>query len=296
MGRDSPVTRFCEEKDSRHGCLNLGTGRLGQEGMIIMSRPSACWRVALVGVLLVSFLRADETDPNPLIQAAQAYRQGDWDQVLRHLDPLLQESPTSETGTLAREYASAALHRRGEDHFRAGRIQESVADFDREIELHPASDPGHWQRGISYYYAGLYEKGARQFERHQKVNPEDVENAVWHFLCRVRSPGGSVDLAREALIPIRDDERVPMKEIYNLFAGRATIEQVEQAAQGKGPSATFYAQLYIGLYLEAIGKEKESLEYITRAAGEPRTRANYMADVARVHQLLREAPPKTVPR
>ena len=37
---------------------------------------------------------------------------------------------------------------------------------------------------------------AGQFELHQRVNPQDVENAVWHYLCKVKlvhvaaSPGG----------------------------------------------------------------------------------------------------------
>ena len=52
-----------------------------------------------------------------------------------------------------------ALHLRGEDHFRHARIKESIADFDRELELQPDRAAEHWQRGISYYYAGEYEKG-----------------------------------------------------------------------------------------------------------------------------------------
>lgn len=242
----------------------------------------------LAMLIVTSSTWGDETDANPLIEAAKAYRERDWNAVLDHLQPLLKEPASSETGELAREYAAGALHRRGEDHFRAGRVKDSVADFDREIELRPASDPGHWQRGISYYYAGLYEKGARQFERHQTVNPEDVENAVWHFLCVVRSPGGSIEKARASLIPIQEDTRVPMKQVHELFAGKGSIDAVFKATEGQGPAATFYANLYVGLYLEAEGKSAESLEYITRAAGEPRTRENYMGEVARVHQLLRE--------
>jgi lipoprotein NlpI len=242
----------------------------------------------LFAVLPIIPTWGDETDANPLIEAAKAYRERDWNGVLEHLEPLLKEPASNQASDLAREYAAGALHRRGEDHFRAARIKESVADFDREIELLPANDPAHWQRGISYYYAGLYEKGARQFERHQTVNPEDVENAVWHFLCVVRSPGGSIAKARSSFIPIQDDTRVPMKQVHDLFAGKGSLDAVFSATEGQGPAATFYANLYVGLYLEAEGKSAESLQYITRAAGEPKTRENYMADVARVHQKLRE--------
>ena len=89
---------------------------------------------------------------------------------------------------------------RGETHFYLGNIEQSIADFDRVIELIPNQEPRHWQRGISYYYAGEFAKGVAQFELHQTVNPQDVENAVWHFLCQARLNG--LETARESLIPI----------------------------------------------------------------------------------------------
>lgn len=231
---------------------------------------------------------AEPTDQARLIEAAKAYRDRDWTRAVEQLEPILARPNTTETTRLAREYAAGALHRRGEDAFRAGKIASSVADFDREVELHPASDPGHWQRGIAYYYAGLYDKGAKQFERHQTVNPEDVENAVWHFLCVARSPDGTIEKARERLIPIKDDTRVPMKQVHDLFAGTGTQDDVFLAAQGKGSSALFYAYLYVGLYQEALGKTSDSLESISRAVDEAQNRDGYMADVARVHRQLRD--------
>ena len=75
-----------------------------------------------------------------------------------------------------------ALHERGMEHFFAGRIEDSIKDWDREIELIPRRAPYHWQRGLALYYAGEFEKGVTQFVSHQKENGNDVENAVWHFL------------------------------------------------------------------------------------------------------------------
>jgi hypothetical protein len=74
----------------------------------------------------------------------------------------------------------------------------------------PEQDPHHWQRGLCYYYAEEYEKGKAQFERHQTVNSQDVENAVWHFLCAVRAPGGNLAAAQKELIPIEGDGRIPI--------------------------------------------------------------------------------------
>jgi lipoprotein NlpI len=180
------------------------------------------------------------------------------------------------------------LQSRGVEHFRQARIAESIADFNRQIELQPDEEPGHWQRGIAYYYLGEYEQGVRQFERHRTVNPQDVENAAWHFLCVMRAPGGSMDKARKALIPVTRDSRVPMAEIYQLFAGNMTPEEVLRVGDEKGGAAKFYADLYVGLFYEALGRKDESLRLIAQAADNPAASKNYMGDVARLHLILRK--------
>src|SRR4030095_5819693 len=120
-------------------------------------------------------------------------------------------------------------HLRGCEHFKLGHINESIRDFDKFLEFVPKQAPHHWQRGIAYYYARRYEDGRKQFELHQTVNPADVENAVWHFLCVSRLDG--VEEAREALIPIKGDKRVPMAQIYDLFAGKSKVEEVFAATK-----------------------------------------------------------------
>ncbi|NNC88046.1 MAG: hypothetical protein HKN82_06240, partial [Akkermansiaceae bacterium] len=153
----------------------------------------------------------------------------------------------------------AVLQQRGIEHFFAGRMKEAVADWDRVIAMMPAQGPRHWQRGLALYYLGEYDKGIAQFESHQTVNRNDVENAAWHFLCVARAPGGSVAKAREKLIPIKGDPRVPMREIHALFAGTGTPEAVLAAARAGDPPAAVlrnnlcYAHLYLGLYHEALG-------------------------------------------
>lgn len=184
---------------------------------------------------------------------------------------------------------------RGCEHFRLGRMSESIADFDAFLKRTPGQEPHHWQRGISYYYAGRFEDGRKQFELHQTVNPNDVENAVWHFLCAARESG--LEKARAALLPIRHDARVPMMQVYALFKGEAKPEDVLAAAKAGSPPARlkqqlFYADLYLGLYHEATGDSKLAREHILRAA-EQAGAMDYMGDVARVHaRRLQEAAPK----
>jgi len=175
---------------------------------------------------------------------------------------------------------------RGSEQFKLGHIQESIHDFDAFLKDRPDQAPHHWQRGISYYYAGQYKEGRAQFELHQKVNAHDVENAVWHFLC-VAAVEGS-DKAREALIPITGDSRVPMAEVYALFAGQGAAEEVLSAVEKGEVSAErrrqhlFYARLYLGLYYEATKDKEKCREHILKAA-ELSDAGNYMGAVARVH-------------
>src|SRR6478609_6014655 len=82
-----------------------------------------------------------------------------------------------------------AWYLRGRENFKAGKIDESVADFDQYVQLDPAAENRQWERGISYYYAGQFAKGAKQFEDYQKFHDQDVENSVWRYLCVARASG-----------------------------------------------------------------------------------------------------------
>lgn len=241
--------------------------------------------------LLISFaaVSSGQDVSSQLIAAQEKYRSGDLDGGLQGLEPLLKSDDLDQPAKQrVFELAAHVLHRRGEEHFRQAEISKSIADFDRQLELQPDDAPGHWQRGIALYYAEEYEKGARQFELHQTVNPQDVENAAWHFLCIVRTPKGSIEKTRKNLIPVNQDSRVPMAQIQQMFAGNMQPEEVLRAGEKAGDSAQFYADLYVGLYYEALGRNEESLRRIVQAADNPAAKDNYMGDVARVHLILRK--------
>ena len=177
--------------------------------------------------------------------------------------------------------SSQALMNRAVADFEDGRFAESAAAFDALAKVVPDQAPHLWQRGIALYYAGRYNDCRRQFESHRTVNPADVENAAWHFLCvaRAESPAS----ARAALLPVGPDARVPMREVYEMFRGALTPERVLSAA-GDRPEAQFYAQLYVGLYLDALGMKDPALEHIRSAAAARFERyGGYMHMVARVH-------------
>ena len=186
----------------------------------------------------------------------------------------------------------------GDISFAAGQMDACVAAYDKLIELQPSLEPRLWQRGLALYYAKKFEKGVQQFETHQLVNTQDVENAVWHLLCAAKI--SNVEAGRKKLIPISEDRRVPMSQIYEMYAGRMTPEQVLTIANQTSPSVEldseqhrlqrYYAHLYIGLYYEMLEKEQASLDSMKKAAElNPLGKTNFMGQVARVHLQLRQA-------
>jgi lipoprotein NlpI len=175
--------------------------------------------------------------------------------------------------------------------FFAGEPRESADIFDRLVAAAPDLEPELWQRGLALYYADRFTDGRRQFELHRTVNPDDVENPAWHFLCVARLEG--MEAARRALLPVGHDRRVPMSQILALFAGRGDAAAVLAAAeQGEGEmrrNQLCYAHLYLGLHAEALGDAEAARRHITQAAG-PFRMDHFMGRVAVLHARLRGWP------
>jgi len=181
----------------------------------------------------------------------------------------------------------AAINQRGGEQFKLGKIEESIVDFDAFLKVYPKEEPGHWRRGISFYYVGKYAEGAKQFYDGRMVFGADVENAFFHFLCNARKEG--VKKAREGLLKLDGpDRRIPMMKIYEMLEGKAKPDEVIEAAdkakldaEDKN-EAMFYGHLYVGLYYEADGNAEKCKEHMT-AAVEKYKIGHYMWDVANVH-------------
>ena len=78
--------------------------------------------------------------------------------------------------------------------FQLGDVEQAVADFDRCVARWKgrARAAPLWQRGIAAQYyrtPGGMTRAPKQFESPRTVNPEDMENAAWHFLCVTRAAG-----------------------------------------------------------------------------------------------------------
>jgi len=249
----------------------------------------ARFRLLLIaGMAVTAFTASNQAadDVNELVRKA---REASAEGKHRRAVELLDEA-------IAAEGMQAGLFRlRGREHFRSGDVEASIEDFDRVAKLAPAQEKTLWERGISHYYAGRFDDGAKQFELYQTYHDADVENATWRYLCVARSD--SVDKARATLLPIKNDRRVPMMEIYAMYQGKLEPDEVLAAAKAGQPNEAelnrrlFYAHLYIGLFHEAAGREDQAEAHIRAAVGRPI--GHYMHDVARVHlQRLERQRPK----
>jgi lipoprotein NlpI len=163
------------------------------------------------------------------------------------------------------------LHsQRGDALFFLGRFEEAVADYDRMVELRPELDASHWRRGIAYYYAGRYADAAAQFERYHSFDDVDRENGIWRYLSQAMDKGR--EAARQELLKYEKDDREPFPDVYRLFAGEITPEQIlsriAEADIGKTEreKREFYAHLYIGLHLTVLQEDERALKHLEKGA------------------------------
>ena len=258
----------------------------------LISQSQAAWRSGDKDKATALATQAVEAAPDDV--GARMYRGLLYEQQRKHEEAVDDFDRAIE---LAPRNADAYDHR-GSELFKLGRFVDSIVDFDRAIELDPAREAGHWKRGIAYYYVRRYNEGRKQFEHYQSVDNNDVENAVWRFICMARQDG--VEAARRDLLQVKNDPRVPMMELYALFAGRMAPEQVQAAVVAGGPSPDelrtrqFYADLYLGLYYEATGNAAKAQQHIQAAAD--REIPHYMWDVAKVHAALLKPSADAQPR
>jgi len=270
--------------------------------------------MALCSLLLVAMSTsafADEAD-DCIREAGAALKKGDAEAALVAASKAVELAPKRATGYFMRGEAlgrlrrseeavkdfsmvltldpnyDMALDRRGGERFKMGQIKESIDDFNAFLKLNPDAEAKHWQRGISYYFAGRFADGAEQFQLGQIAFGNDVENAFWHYLCNARQEG--IEKARQNILKVGRDRRVPMMRIYDLIQGKAKAEDVIKTAEEAKVNddarneALFYAHLYVALNYEAEGDAKKCLGHMEEA--HKHKIGHYMWDVANVHLML----------
>ncbi|HBE67434.1 MAG TPA: hypothetical protein DDW52_04725 [Planctomycetaceae bacterium] len=246
--------------------------------------PSVALALA-VGTLICSPAGCQEASSRDADPEASA------NELLIAANRFLNQEKFSEVPKLSEKAASLesksprVQQRVGELLYLSGHAKQSLQYFDRAIELEPELAARNWQRGLALATIGKFAEGARQFKIHHVVNPDDVENTAWYFLCVAKSKG--VEAAQASIIPSRGDPREPMMSILAMYRGELDPAKVIEAAKANSRTETsrrqalMYAQLYIGLYYDSLGKRKEAAKHLKDCMAYGLR--GYMADTARVY-------------
>ncbi|MES2791781.1 MAG: hypothetical protein V4719_19330 [Planctomycetota bacterium] len=184
--------------------------------------------------------------------------------------------------------------KRGDAYFFLGDFDKSLADYEQMVQLDESQAPGHWRRGIADFYAGKFKAASDQFELYHSFDDVDRENGIWRYLSQVKAYGR--DKAREGLLKYKKDDREPFPDVYQLFAGKLTAEQILQKIReakvdtDEREKRLFYAELYIGLNFDVEKEPRQALEHLRAATATqwPRQAGygpHYMWHVGRLHAL-----------
>ena len=202
-----------------------------------------------------------------------------------HLYPRLSSSlspgPAARSSQCSRMARKQELISIGEKALLTGSFNKAMWAFDSALYLTPGHrDPQLWQRGLACFYGGRCEDGTKQFEADMTENGSDIEEVIWHFLCRCKMSGFQKSQA-EGFLPLCTSNSdltpptAPMPQVLQLYQGTATVEDVFKAARNPDGSpaksyndtnAVAYANFYVGLYYEMQGDLLKAAEYLKAAA------------------------------
>ena len=233
---------------------------------------------------LASQTRADDAVP-----AATTSLQDQLRQQRDQLDARLKANPD--------DYA--AVSARGDVRFFLGDFTAAMEDYDRMLVLHPEESASHWRRGIALFYASRPVDAAAQFEKYHSFDNVDRENGIWRYFSQVKAIGR--EKAQAELLRYEKDDRPPFPEVYKLFSGELSADQVMESinagkrSETEQQSCEFYAHLYIGLNAAINGDAEVAKKHLELAVKNdwPKTAGygpRYMWHVGRVHLELLNRP------
>ena len=137
---------------------------------------------------------------------------------------------------------SAYFSQRGAAAFKRNQVDESCDAFDQVINLAPQYAASMWQRGLSLFYCERLQDGMAQFALDVTENPNDTEEAIWHYLCNARhraatvGPSRAASAAQSEMLRVGRETRPVMRAAMALYTGDGTVEQLAAMASGDSSS------------------------------------------------------------
>ncbi len=250
--------------------------------------------VAATVTLLHTFPPVIIAGEHPLSKDARTKMTAEFRAEIETLNAAIKEAPDN----------VGMYSRRGDTNFFLGRFAESLADYEKMVELDKRQGPSHWRRGIARFYAEKFPAAAKQFEEYHTFDDVDRENGIWRYFSQFRAYGR--DKAQAGLLKYEKTEREPFPSVYKLFSGDLSPDQVLKLIDEAEISDTerekrlFYVHLYVGLHHALEDRDEAAIEHLTKSTANRRgPRAgygpHYMWHVGRLHyDLLIEKQKKKV--
>ena len=256
----------------------------------------------VISVLFGSATHADEPVQNAKVAPSKSDAASDVQKKIDLINSEIKSSLTAELKAFpaiddAAASAEGRYSRRGDLHMFLGDFQKAEDDYQTMVTLKPELDSSHWRLGIAMYFAGHPKEAAAQFDKYHSFDNVDRENGIWRYLSHRKA--FDREQARKQLLKYEKDDRPPFREVYRLFDGTMTSDEVLAAIPEKlndsgKESRLFYSHLYVGLNDVAEGKldtAKVSLQAATLNTW-PRNAGygpDYMWHVGRLQLQLQDA-------
>ena len=161
---------------------------------------------------------------------------------------------------------------------RRGSAEQAFAAFDTALAADESLRPYLWQRGLAAFYAERFADGVEQFASNMSVNGSDVEEVVWHMLCKAKIDG--IEGARASMLKLKGgDDRPWATNVLKLFS--SGIEAVSLSSEQLS-SLGSYMSFYVGIYLEEMLGDRASAEPFLKSAHDNPTN-DYMGKLMVMH-------------
>ncbi|MEP3478122.1 MAG: hypothetical protein ABJZ55_02630 [Fuerstiella sp.] len=180
--------------------------------------------------------------------------------------------------------------RRADSLFFLERFSEAVKEYEQMIAIDPELKESHWRLGIAYFFNNEPNKAVQIFEGYHSFDDVDRENGIWRFLSQFKATNPKT--AGQELLKYAKDDREPFPDVYRLFEGNMTIEQVidsipSNLSAKETEQRSFYVRLYCGMLCVVKKQNSEAIKHLDRAVQYqwPQTAGygpNYMWHVARI--------------
>lgn len=241
--------------------------------------------VAATVTLLHAFPPILMAGEHPLAEEARQKMTEQYRTEIERLDSAIKETPD----------AGGLYSRRADARFFLGQFAESLADYEKMVEIDERQGPSHWRRGIARFYARKFPDAARQFEEYHTFDNVDRENGIWRYFSQHRAYGR--EKAQAGLLKYEKTDREPFPSVYQLFSGDLTPKQVlkriddARIDDDEREKRLFYAHLYIGLNHALEDRDEAAIEHLAKSTANkwgPKAGygPHYMWHVGRLHYDL----------